>query len=435
MEQFWKVPFVRDVATMQVGRVIGMFSSFLASILYARFLGIGGYGQYAVVLAFTGTLGVLTNLGQQATLTTFLAEAYGRKDKEGMRIASHYYVSISVLAAFVLLVMMIIAPLVTDALYQKPEIGMLARLVFLSSLLEFPFSYVAISLQVVREIRMLTIAENAKVVVQLGLAVLLLIMGFGVAGILAGSAIGASVFALLSFVLYPMVRKKHNLPSFGGMLKKADTSKLWKHWKDGFWIAIDKNIGNLYPTIFLFVLSMITNQSVIGLLRLAFKLADLPASFVLNSVSRLSGSVLPSVAGRGADVLRSTIRKLVTHSAGAMALATIGALVCVPVFLPIVYGENFRVAVYPFVIIVIMQMSYAFHSFATPILRMYSKIYYATILNVITMSATVSILLIGNSLTGKPTWSLYAALGLFHTMTLLIIPPTLKLMKQKPVHT
>ncbi|MDO8648448.1 MAG: hypothetical protein Q7R81_01565 [Candidatus Peregrinibacteria bacterium] len=77
-----RLPFVRDVTTMQMGRLVTIGSSFIASILYVRFLGLGGYGEYAVVLAYTGTVGLFTNLGQQATTLTFFAEAYGRKDRE-----------------------------------------------------------------------------------------------------------------------------------------------------------------------------------------------------------------------------------------------------------------------------------------------------------------------------------------------------------------
>src|SRR3989338_10490492 len=87
-----RVPFVRDVTIMQFGRLVTIGCSFLASILYVRYLGLGGYADYAVVLAYTGTVGLLTNLGQQATTLTFFAEAYGRKDRAALARVLQYYI-------------------------------------------------------------------------------------------------------------------------------------------------------------------------------------------------------------------------------------------------------------------------------------------------------------------------------------------------------
>src|SRR3989338_9099405 len=95
LDYLFQSRFVRDVATMQVGRMVTIGCNFAASILYARFLGIGGHGSFAVVLAFTGVFWLVTNLGQQITLTTFLAEAWGRKDKTAMREIAHYYIVLS----------------------------------------------------------------------------------------------------------------------------------------------------------------------------------------------------------------------------------------------------------------------------------------------------------------------------------------------------
>ncbi len=429
MHSLAKIAFVRDVMTMQIGRFLATGCSFLSSILFARYLGLDGFGQYAVALAFTGTMGIFTNLGQQATFLTFFSESYGRKDREAMRIVSHYYVSICCIAAFVLIGFTFASPTITNWLYGDPNIGKLGGLVFISSLFEFQFSYVAIVLQVTREIRLLTIVENAKIVLQLGLSVLLLVLGHDVAGVLIGSILGAAVFACVACILYPSLRKKYDLPSFKEMMKPADTKQLWQHWRDGFWIALDKNIGNLYPTIFLFVLSTTASQAVVGLLRLAFKLGNLPASLTLNSVSRLASSVLPTIAGQGVEAFRNVIRKLVSHSLVLLGVASIGAMICVPIFLPLVYGENFKVAVYPFFVIVILHLTQALHTFTTPILRMKSKIYIASIFNVSSMAASMVTFFTINMLLQKPTWALYAALAVYHLTLTTIIFPTMRLLK------
>ena len=328
---FVRTPFVKHVATLQAGRFFSVGCGFLSSIIYARYLGISGFGQYAVVLAFVGTMGMFTNLGQQAALTTFLAESYGRKDYKKMHSVCRYYASCSLIAAMLLIIFAVLSPFFTSWIYSDEIIGKLAILVFASSLLEFPFSYVSIVLQVTRKIRILTIIENAKIVLQLGLSVLFLILGYGVAGILFGSLLGAFAFLCIALIIYPKIQREHKLPTWREMSQIRNDKEIWKYWKDGFWIALDKNIGNLYPTVFLFILSISTSEAIVGLVRLAFKLASLPTAFSLSSISRLSSSVLPEVAGRGTEVLKKSVKKLVIYSIEIHSLLTLGAISCVPI--------------------------------------------------------------------------------------------------------
>src|SRR3989344_7298521 len=134
-----RIPFIRDVTTMQIGRLVMITSSFIASILYVRFLGHGGYGDYAVVLAYTGTVGLLTNLGQQATTLTFFAEAYGRKDKAALARVLQYYIITAAGTAMLLLALCFVSPVLTQWVYGKSSVGILASLVFISSICELPF--------------------------------------------------------------------------------------------------------------------------------------------------------------------------------------------------------------------------------------------------------------------------------------------------------
>ena len=186
-----RIPFVRDVTTMQMGRLVTIGCSFLASILYVRFLGLGGYGDYAVVLAYTGTVGLVTNLGQQATTLTFFAEAYGRKDRTAQAMVFNYYIVTSLAAAGLLILLALASPGITGWIYGKNSIGVLAGLVFLSSICELPFIFVSIALQTVREIRLLTILENSKTMTQLFVAVTLS-AGLGVTGLLMSSLVAAA---------------------------------------------------------------------------------------------------------------------------------------------------------------------------------------------------------------------------------------------------
>ncbi|PIQ76869.1 hypothetical protein COU78_01055 [Candidatus Peregrinibacteria bacterium CG10_big_fil_rev_8_21_14_0_10_49_24] len=431
MKALLSIPFVRDIATMQIGRMVLIGCGFLSSILYARMLGLGGYGEYAVVLAFTGTFGLFTNLGQQATTLTFFAEAYGRKDTKALAEILQYYLVLSLCAAVLLGLFALLAPILTGWIYDDRHIGELAGIVFVSSICELGFIYYSIVLQTVRNIRLLTLLENAKTVLQLGIAVWFLLQGYGVAGVLWSWLITAAIFSAASCILYPSLRAEHDLPRIGEALFAGTGRSLWKYTKDGLWIAADKSIGNLYPNIFLFALSTQVQESVVGSLRLAFKLGGLPSSFGLASVGRLASSVIPSVAGRGHDVLVKKLRQLAAHTVAMHGIITLCGLLIVPALLPVVYGEHFGIAMYPFVVIAILNLTLSIHILVTPILRVYSKIQIAAVLSAIgTVIAMAIFFPLSNAL--RPTWALYISLLAYHVIIGLVVFPVLRLIRTAP---
>ena len=428
-----RVPFVRDVTTMQMGRLVTIGCSFLASILYVRYLELGGYGDYAVVLAYTGTVGLLINLGQQATTMTFFAEAYGRNDRVGQARVFHYYLVTSIVAATLLVLLAIASPAITEWIYGKSSVGSLSRLVFLSSICELPFIFISIVLQTVREIRLLTILENAKTMTQLVVAVTFLSVGLGVTGLLMSSLAAAALFSLISLFLSLRIWRRYGLPSIGEAMHTGKTSHFWRYAKEGFWMAIDKSLGNLYPNIFLFVFSIQASPAVVGLLRLGMKLADLPSSFALASISRLTSSVIPTMVGKGGAPLRKTILRLVKHTVAFHVTISVAAALIVPPLLPLVYGTAFKPAIFPFLVILILNLSLAFHAIATPILRISSQIHIAAYLNAIATAVGIG-LFFGLENVMRPLWTLYVALAVYHVIIALTFIPVVKTLKHK-IHT
>lgn len=417
-----RVPFVRDVTTMQVGRLVTIAASFLASILYVRYLGLAGYGEYAVVLAYTGTVGLFTNLGQQATTLTFFAEAYGRKDTAAGARVMHYYLVTSAGAAMLLGILAMLSPLLTEWIYDRSAIGLLAGLVFASSMCELPFIFVSIILQTVREIRLLTLLENCKTLLQLSIAVALLAAGFGVPGLLISSLAAAAVFSMIGIGLFPRLRKRYGLPGIRDAFRHGDASHIVRYGKDGIWIAVDKSLGNLYPNIFLFVFSMQVTPAVVGLLRLGMKLAELPSSFVLSGISRLASSAIPVIIGKGKTALHASLTKLIKNTAALHLGVSLAAAILVPPLLPIVYGENFQPAVYPFLVILILNLSLAFHAIATPILRISSQIHIAAYLNAVATIVGIG-LFFTLGFVMRPMWALYIALAVYHGIIALTFIP------------
>ena len=350
-----------------------------------------------------------------------------------MKEVLHYYFFLSACSALIMAVLIPFLPAITGSMYNNAEIGHLARLIFLSSMIDPLFVFGSIVLQSVREIRKLTILENSRIVLQLGLSVLFLLKGMGVAGVLYGALSGTAIMSLASLLVYSSIQSQYNLPSFKEILCVRSYKHVWKLGKDGVWIAIDKNVGNLYPNAFMVVLGMFVQESVVGLFRLAFKLGNLPSSFVLSNISKLSASVIPTLSSSASNLRKSLVR-LAVYSGFIHTGATVGALVTVPFLIPVVYGDDFKIAVYPFIVIAILHITHAAHALMTPVLRLYSRIYLATTFNLIALACSMSTFMVLMSHT-KITFAFYIALGMYHCISILVIIPVASLIRRQKLQS
>ncbi len=423
-----QIRFVRDIATMQVGKLIPMLCGFLSSVLYARLLGLEGYGEYAVVLAFTGMLGLLTNLGQQHTAQTFFAHAYGRENKSDMRDIGTYYLTMALGTIILLAALLPFLPSLSALIYQGDmRIGRFAQIVFLSSMFDPLYAFISFVLQVVREIRVMTIMENVYTVLQFALGITLLLLGYGVAGLLMGSLLTSVIFAVVSVLLYRHYARIHNLPTLGDMVFPDQKISIGRFIKNGLWIAIDKNVSGLYPNLFLFLLSLYASKPIVGLVRLAFKFASLPSTYVLSNVARLASTVIPFMAAQNTGSTKKQLVRLTRYTVLLHLGVSILTAIAVPILFPLLYGTDFGGAMYPFFVIIFLHLALAVHALITPILRLYSQIRLAVLFNSVgLLVATAVFFLFSETLT--PTRALYVGLCFYHGISLMIVFPLQKLL-------
>lgn len=421
-----RIPFVRDLVTMQLGKAVPIVTGLLSSILFPNLLGLEGYGQYAVVLSLVGVLGIVTNLGQQNAALAFLAEAYGKKDTAGMRSVGRYYFTASAAMILLLLILLPILPELSVWMYGNDAVGRLAQIVFLASMLDPLFNYCAIILQTVREIRFLTILENTYTVVQLGLSVLLILRGWGVAGMLWGSTFTSLLSVGVALCILPGVERRYRLPRLWTLLI-PDFKAVKTYASAGFWIAIDKNVGNLYPNLFMVALSTRAPQSAVGLVRLAYKFANLPSSLVLSNISRLASSVVPTLMGEGRRV-RDALLRLLRSTVLVHVLASAGAAACIPLLFPLFYGQGFGDALRPFWAILVLQLPLAIHALLTPVLRTKNRVYWATIFNCVGFAAGLGAFYLTAQSILSPLWAFTLALAVYQSIAICIVFPVARLL-------
>lgn len=426
-----KIGFVRDVATLQIGVLVGFVCSFISSILYVRFLGIEGYGRYAIVMAFSGLFAFITNLGQQQTTLTFFSEAYAQKSKAGMATALRYYMIMTFMNWAVHIALLFLYPLLSQWIYGDPELGNLARLISIASMIDPIANFFLLSLQTVRRIKLLTVLQYSQNILQVSCAALFLWYGYGIAGVLWSSIIGSVALLSVAVVLWPKMRRNEGLPGISEAWEQPTDKRLWAHFRDGIWIAVDKNLGKQYPGVFLFLLSLFAPTTVVGLVRLAFRLADLPTTFGIGSVSALATSVIPQIVGGHTPNWRQTLRRLFTHSMALHAALSFGALLIAPPLIPIVYGTAARVAVYPFIVIVLVHLIVPTQAMITPYLRLRSRVWVGTIFNTVATLGGMGVFLLGNSFFGRITFALYAGLVFYHVINAFVMIPVWQMWKRE----
>lgn len=370
------VRFVRNVLTFQLSTIITLVTGLLSSVIYARLLGLEQYGLYAVVSAFAGLLTIVAGWGQDTTVATFLAESVGKKDPALVRSVLRYFAQSTFLGTVIHVALIIAAPLLAGLIQNDPTIGEYARLAIVNTMLQPLFTLVIIMLQLRQRIPLITALENSRSILQLGLATLLLVMGFGVWGIFLGTSVISLLYIPVCIHLYRVHARALGFPSLLSLFRDLRGADTTPYFRQGFWIALDRHIArNLYPNAFFLVLGRVAPLETVGLFRLALRLASLPAELVMPSISRLSAISLPRLAGENIKELRSSCIKLIKGTLGLMLTAVIGASICVPLFLPYVYGREFMGAIPVFFTILPFNLISGLNVASIPLARVFRKVH------------------------------------------------------------
>lgn len=376
--------FVQDVLVLQAGSIFTMGMTFIKSVVLARMLGVEGFGQYAVILTFVGTMTILTNLGQHQAVATFFAESYARKDASGMRTIMRYYYLLSGLAACILLLLAIFAPQLAQWLYQNEIAGNAARIAFLAALLGLGNTLFITILQTVREIKLMTVLENADITLQVITSIILLQAGFGITGIFLGLMLTNTLMLALYIITYYKIRDRYAIPPLRSCLTSSP-QPIGVFFRQGLWIAVDKNLGNLFPQGFLFIMSLVAPASVIGIAQLSYNIASLPSTILLPHLTRMATTVIPSVQNAGTAVLRNTCALLVKHALALHALVSIGSLVVLPFLVLSMYGSSYDAVIPPMLWIILIRIMSALNVVNSPLFRLHKKAHVPAIWNMITL--------------------------------------------------
>lgn len=393
---FWAVihmRFVQSIAIFQVGTFFTLGLGFVSSVIYPRLIGLEAFGLYAVVSAFIGLGSMCMSYGQETSTTTFLAEAQGRKNPKAMQNVLRYYVQMTIISTLMGIVFFVIAPLLASTLQGDVLVGTLGRLIILNTMLQPPIFLLFLALQLEHRIGTIVFLESGSDVAQVILCTLLLLSGWGVEGILLGTLAVSIVTAPIFILMYERSAKRQGLPSLRSVVPEiASFNGTSGYVLQGLWIALDRHVGrNAYPNLFIVILDRIAPREVVGLFKIGLKLAQLPAELVNSGISRLSSVSIPKIATQDRKALKRSCIRLLSVTLAIMTGAVLGAIVCVPLFVPIVYGQTFIGVIPIFLTIVPFNFFSAMNVASVPLARVYRKVWMMTLINLTGIGVSISL--------------------------------------------
>ncbi|HLN89318.1 MAG TPA: flippase, partial [Candidatus Binatia bacterium] len=201
----------------------------VSAILIARLLGSDAYGQYSLVIVVPQLLFLFTDLGFNQGITKFTSDFQTQGDFE--RVASiikHGLLVRALIGIIISVVTYVFADFLASVVLQRPELSFLVQISAISILFQVIFTtsvsaFVGMDKNEYNALTM-NIQSLAKTIIQ----IVLILMGFAVAGAIIGHVISYLVAGAVGIVLvFFLLRKEKGVSNSFGF---ADNTRLLLHY-------------------------------------------------------------------------------------------------------------------------------------------------------------------------------------------------------------
>lgn len=334
--------FVRKTATLQAGSFAGNVIQAGIGILIARLLQPELFGVYALAFGMASMTTLIIGMGIQEAVSSMLGRAYAQRDKAEIENILGFMLKMTFFAVLIVIAVTAFLPSVADRLYGNSIIGIYAAIVSIAvvfSSLLFTLTYS--SFQVMGKIKSLAALIASDQSLRYGLSLAFVIVGFGVAGAVSGQLTGALVVFILSAFLFRNVKKEEPLfPDLRRLIAVAKKADIKKYFGFTFWVALDRNMGNVYMALPVLLTGIYVTASEVSFFKLAFGYINLALS-LLGPISVLLNVEFPKIQIQDTARLYGNFKKVSFYSLGLSVLLTAGAIIVSPFVFRILYGESF----------------------------------------------------------------------------------------------
>lgn len=315
---------------------------FVTSVIIANLLNPAPFGVYYQARALLDLVAMLANLAVGQALLTRLAAAYSQGDKEeSLRLLAYYLkvgLTVSLVEAGVGLVG---GSFLGAVVLDDPEIGQLARILFITPPLLVVFNMVVLALQSTRQVKRLTLLENGALILGSLLNLGVVALGGGVTGLLYTVAFTPFLTSVAALLVYrSTLPKMAGLPTIHQILNAAPSMPYRRYFAFSALVSLDKNFANLIALAPTLLLGRLATDADVAYFKVA---SNLTLTLLAAPMAPISRNLYAKLAEVRARMGVSHIGKpLVQVTLGGLAISaglTVGLMIAAPYILQIYRPE------------------------------------------------------------------------------------------------
>ena len=303
-----------------VSKVVGSVAGFVATLYFARLLGAGVLGTYSLVIAVVGWLSIAGKVGINAAIQKRMTEGEEPDEFFTAGVCSLF----ALFSIIVVLVFVFREPLA--AYVGRPAAGFVALLLFASLLSALSLS--ALTGTHLVHVRGLLIP--VRMILQSGTQIALVVLGFELAGMLVGEALGSVLVGLVGiYIAGPSIR----LPS------RRHFEQLVSYAKYSWLGSLERRTTGWADIT---ILGLFVSPGLIGVYSVAWTIS----TFLQIFGSAISSATFPEISSATADadsqVAAPIVQDALRYAGLILIPGLVGAMILGPRILRI-YGEEFAV--------------------------------------------------------------------------------------------
>lgn len=332
--------------TLQAGSFAGTVFQAAAGIFIARMLQPELFGVYSLAFGLAGLAGLLLGAGTQEAVSTLLGSAHAKQNSQEVADILAFLLKMTFYAGLITLVILFFLPMIADYFYGNSLIGWYAGIVIIGVFLSSSFTAVVqLSLQVVGKIKMLTLTVFGDQFLRFSSTLVLIFLGFGVLGGVFGQLIGAAILFIVCIFIWERLKTSNSLfPSLKELFRKTFKVSIFKYLNFSFWVAVDRNMGNLYMALPVVLTGIYVSTEEVSFFKLAFGFVNLALS-LLGPVSMLLNTEFSKTLATDNSKLGKNFIKVSMYGLLLSSLLTAGTIIISPLAFRILYGESFMPSV------------------------------------------------------------------------------------------
>ncbi|HEY4484603.1 MAG TPA: oligosaccharide flippase family protein [Candidatus Paceibacterota bacterium] len=342
IKYFYRNGFIRGVATLQAWSFSGTIIQSVVSIVIARLLQPELFGVYALAIGMASMTSLILGMGIQEAVSSMLGRAYAQKNGAEVEKILGFMLKITFFAAMVVILVSAFLPSIAGKLYGNSLIGVYAAIVVIASVFSsFLFTVAYSTFQVTGRVKLLGILILSDQSVRYTLSLIFVLTGFGVLGAVSGQLAGAVVMFLLSGVLFGNIAKSESVfPGLRRLVKIAKQADIKKYFGFTFWVAFDRNMGNVYMALPVILTGIFVSASDVSFFKLAFGYMSLVLS-LLGPISVLLNVEFPKIQVTNKAQLYRNFKRISLYSLLLSVVLSVGAVVVSPIAFRVLYGESY----------------------------------------------------------------------------------------------